>query len=177
MDGEGTLTKVTVEPRWLAEERRDTLLAQVREMDGFAGRFNRFARMGQTPVSAGVNWVYERVRARTVMDSDEDRALLLEIMTAFRDEVAQDGGRLVFVAMPPGRGGLGLAPWAGDVYAERLQEWRDAGFTVVDGREALASSDTALWDLYALDGSHLTAEGNRTLAEAVNRELERLPAS
>jgi hypothetical protein len=58
-----------------------------------------------------------------------------------------------------------------DQYGQIVEELRNRGFTLLDGRQVLRQADRAPWQVYGADAEHYTPEGNRLIGQALQRLL------
>jgi hypothetical protein len=172
LDGD-SLEVVGADPRALLSDVTENgdLIRFFSRWDSYSYRFAAFQRFGLTPVLGLASSFEDRVRSRLAEAGDEETELLLALMAAFRASVERDGGRIVFVAMPPERDAGVSLPGGGDAWSGRLAAWKDAGFLVIDGRAVFEATGLPLSSLYGPDGVHLSARGNRALAAAVSQAL------
>ncbi len=165
-----TLVEIPAAPnRLLGSDRRQALIDHTAIYDGYAGRFERFRRMGQTPGLAALAWVGEKVNNRILGSGyrDPSPGLLVALLEALDTEVDAAGGRLLVLLLPPRPGESGPPPWMADPFERRRSDVSRAGLRVVDGRSIVEAVRSAGDDAYGPDGVHFSPEANRALAAAL----------
>jgi hypothetical protein len=177
----GQLQLLPMPPRsvWQAAFENSGLVDSLRTTDGYFSTFWTYERFGQTPLSAGVSYLFGKARsvARLLRANEDPDPLMLSLMARFVQQADSNHATVIFMLLPESK--VTFPPlwrrFLPDHYGQLIAKLRALGYSIVDGRQALTASGRTPGELYIGDGQHFTPEGNRAIAGALRPLLPRRP--
>lgn len=148
------------------------LLRDLSASDEYYSEFSAYRHFGLLPIS-GALWDGYR-KGRATWSAATGRALASPLLYRVLNELQRDarsrGSAVVILVLPtraivdPSR----LKRLLPDRHGALVRGLREAGFVVIDGRDALAGSGRPAHELYHADGVHYTRDGNRIIAASLS---------
>lgn len=171
------LQHLSIEPSKLVDLLEDdTILNFLKQHDTYYHRFERYIRMGHTPLAAGVNRLLRKAESfqQYLYGDPESEIILKQLMEKALALADAQGFKLFFLSMPsvsniyPGR----LMRYFPDGYAIRQQDFAAHAFPVIDVKQLFLDSGQNISSLYTDDQVHFTPIANQLIADALRSRIQ-----
>ncbi len=151
----------------------DAFLHEVRDTDGYYGRFEDFKCFQMLPMSSIIYKLVRKainLRAALAPTPAPQMDLLRELIRQSAVTMSKDGVEFVVMLLPDKESSYPshLKGQLKDRYAETLAMLQELDLRVLDVRHVLRLSDVEPSELYSTDGIHFTPMGNKLIAESLD---------
>jgi hypothetical protein len=152
------------------------LLDSLKTADDYYPRYWQFKHFGLTPIASSAWYIYTKARnlMSLIRGNENISPLAKDVLRVVNDSVAAHRASAIFIVFPEQKQTF-MSRWRAmlpDTYGRAIAVLKLKGYKILDCRQVLRESHRQPWELYAADGIHLTAEGNRIVAEALRREIK-----